>query len=174
MSGLAPDAGVRPADAPGDDAVGALRAIWIKRVRRGPMDGADHARLVADRGIEGNANQNGRRQVTIIEEEAWQRLMAQLGGTLDPSSRRANLMISGLRLADSRDRLLRIGECVIDIRGETRPCERMDEALPGLREAMKVDWAGGVFGTIVRGGVIRVGDPVRFDGRAGDPPLRPR
>src|SRR5690606_26694303 len=83
-----------------------------------------------------------------------------------------------VRLADSRDRLLRIGECVIDIRGETRPCERMDEALPGLRDAMKPDWNGGVFGTIVVGGVIRVGDPVSFDGWADDatraPVLKPR
>src|SRR5690606_40637768 len=68
----------------------------------------------------------------------------------------------------SSDLLLRIGECVIDIRGETRPCERMDEALPGLREAMKPEWRGGVFGTIVAGGVIRVGDAVRFDGWADD------
>lgn len=175
MSGGVHSPGVQSAEpATRDDAVGVLRALWIKRMRRGPMDAVDRAVLVADRGIEGNANQNGRRQVTIIEEEVWQQLMARLGGTLDPSSRRANVMISGLRLAGSRDRLLRIGECVIDIRGETRPCERMDEALPGLREAMKPDWAGGVFGTIVRGGVIRVGDPVRFDGWAAERPLRSR
>ena len=145
--------------------VGVLRAIWIKRVRLGPMDPVGEATLVENRGILRNANQNGRRQVTLIEEEVWQQLMSQLGADLDPSARRANLMISGVRLADSRDRLLRIGECVIDIRGETRPCERMDEALPGLRDAMKPDWNGGVFGTIVVGGVIRVGDPVRFDRR---------
>ena len=158
--------------------VGVLRAIWIKRVRLGPMDPVGEATLVENRGILRNANQNGRRQVTLIEEEVWQQLMSQLGADLDPSARRANLMISGVRLADSRDRLLRIGECVIDIRGETRPCERMDEALPGLRDAMKPDWNGGVFGTIVVGGVIRVGDPVRFDGWADDatraPVLKPR
>src|SRR5690606_29617272 len=113
--------------------VGVLRAIWIKRVRLGPMDRVGEATLVENRGILRNANQNGRRQVTLIEEEVWQQLMSQLGADLDPSARRANLMISAVRLADSRDRLLRIGECVIDIRGETRPCERMDEALPGLR-----------------------------------------
>lgn len=147
---------------------GVLRAIWIKRVRLGPMDPVAEATLVENRGIVGNANQNGRRQVTIIEEEVWQRLMRETGGDLDPSSRRANLMITGVPLANSRDQLVRIGECVIDIRGETRPCERMDEALPGLREAMKPDWGGGVFGTIVKGGVIRVGDPVAFAGRADD------
>ena len=151
-----------------DHVTGVLRAIWIKRMRLGPMDPVNEASLVENRGILGNANQNGRRQVTIIEEETWQRLMQETGGSLDPSSRRANLMISGVHLAETRDRLLRIGECIIDIRGETRPCERMDEALPGLREAMKPDWAGGVFGTIVKGGIIRIGDAVQFDGRADD------
>lgn len=145
-----------------------LRAIWIKRMHRGPMDPVQEATLVENRGIVGNANQNGRRQVTIIEEEVWHRLMEDLAGDVDPSARRANLMISGLSLNASRDRLLRVGSCVIDIRGETRPCERMDEALPGLREAMKPDWAGGVFGTIVTGGVIRVGDEVGFAGWADD------
>ncbi len=153
--------------------VGVLRAIWIKRMRGGPMDPVEQATLVAQRGIAGNANQNGRRQVTIIEEEVWADLMAQLGGAIDPSSRRANLMIRGVSLARSRDRLLRVGECLIDIRGETRPCERMDEALPGLRDAMKADWCGGVFGTILEGGVVRMGDAVRFEGWA-DEALRQR
>lgn len=152
----------------GTAATAVLRAIWIKRVRRGPMDAVEQATLVANRGILGNANQNGRRQVTIIDEEMWTRLMHVLAGQLDPARRRANLMIRGLPLENTRDRLLRIGACLIDIRGETRPCERMDEALPGLREAMKPHWGGGVFGTIVEGGVVRVGDPVSLEGWADD------
>lgn len=51
------------------DATGTLRGIWIKRARLGPMDAVDHAALIENRGIVGNANQNGRRQVTIIEED---------------------------------------------------------------------------------------------------------
>ena len=45
--------------------VSRLEQIWIKRVRRGPMDAADRARVVAGRGIVGNANQGGKRQVTM-------------------------------------------------------------------------------------------------------------
>ena len=47
---------------------GRLEAIWIKRAKRGVMDPVSRATLVADRGITGNANQGGRRQVTIIEQ----------------------------------------------------------------------------------------------------------
>jgi len=139
---------------------GQLRKIWIKRMKRGPMDPVSSARLVANRGLAGNANQGGRRQVTIIEEEVWKDLMEQFGSNLPPSTRRANLMISGLELANSRGRILHIGECRIRVYGETKPCERMDEALPGLKHAMYDAWKGGAFGEVLDDGQINVGDQV--------------
>src|ERR671918_2641079 len=98
---------------------GRLEAIWIKRVRRGPMDGVARAELVAGRGLVGNANQGGRRQVTIIELEVWRDLMAELGATLSPSTRRANLLVSGIRLRATRGHRLEIGDCRLEILGET-------------------------------------------------------
>jgi len=142
---------------------GRLEAIWIKRAHRGPMDPVGHAVLVAGRGLVGNADQGRRRQVTIIEREVWERLMRELDGTVPPRARRANLMISGLSLAGERDRVLRVGECRIRVLGETRPCERMDEALPGLREAMKAHWGGGSFGEVLDDGQLTVGAAVRWD-----------
>jgi MOSC domain-containing protein YiiM len=142
---------------------GQLQAIWIKRAKLGPMDAVEEAELIAARGLVGNANQGGRRQVTIIEEEIWQDLMNELNGRLSPAARRANLMVRGIRLANSRGRILRIGQCSIRILGETRPCERMDEALQGLREALKPNWGGGAFGEVVNDGRIVVGDAVRLE-----------
>jgi MOSC domain-containing protein YiiM len=126
------------------------------------MDPVKTATLVAGHGIAGNADRGGKRQVTVISQERWGELMAQLGAQVSPSARRANLMVSGVDLRESRGRLLRVGPCEILVRGETRPCERMDEALPGLREAMKAGWGGGAFGEVTRGGEIAVGDEVAW------------
>lgn len=139
---------------------GRLEAIWLKRARRGPMDAVAAAELVAGHGIVGNANQGGRRQVTLIEMEVWHALMRELNAALSPSARRANLMLSGIRLPGTRGCLLEIGQVRLEVFGETRPCERMDEALPGLRTAMSPSWRGGVFATVLTDGRIRVGDPV--------------
>ena len=142
--------------------VGRLEAIWVKRAKRGPMDRNESATLVANRGIVGNADQGRRRQVTIIAQERWAALMAEVGATLDPSARRANLMVSGVDLAHSRGKTLQIGLVRIQIYNETRPCERMDEAHPGLQAAMKTNWGGGAFGIVLDDGEIRIGDPVQW------------
>jgi MOSC domain-containing protein YiiM len=141
---------------------GRLEAIWIKRSHRGPMDPVSMGKLAAGRGLVGNAGQGRRRQVTLIEREVWERLMAELGGSISPAARRANLMVSGIDLAESRERILRVGACQLRIGGETRPCERMDEALPGLRRLMARNWGGGVFAQALSDGDIAVGDEVAW------------
>ncbi|MCB0165056.1 MAG: MOSC domain-containing protein [Anaerolineae bacterium] len=141
---------------------GKLEAIWLKRMKRGPMDPVTQAHLTTGRGLDGNANQGGKRQVTIIEQGVWENLMGALGADLDPSARRANLMVSGLKLADSRHKVLQIGSCRIRIYGETKPCEQMDEAFPGLQDAMRDKWGGGAFGEVLDDGDITVGDTVAW------------
>jgi MOSC domain-containing protein YiiM len=131
-------------------------------MRLGPMDPANQATLKANTGIVGNANQGGKRQVTLIEKEVWETTMAELGAAIDPSARRANLMVSGLPLADSRGRVLQIGDCRIRIYGETKPCETMDAVWPGLQDMLRDNWKGGAFGEVLNDGDIAVGDAVRW------------
>ncbi|HEU5183068.1 MAG TPA: MOSC domain-containing protein [Gemmatimonadaceae bacterium] len=146
-----------------DDEPGRLEAIWIKRVHLGKMDPVDEAQLVEGRGIVGNVDRSRRRQVTLLEREAWNRVMASLGADAEPSGRRANLLMSGVSLARTRGRILRIGEARVVIGGETTPCERMEEVHRGLRAALAPDWGGGAFAQVLRGGLIRVGDAVTWD-----------
>jgi MOSC domain-containing protein YiiM len=142
---------------------GRLDGIWLKRAHRGPMDARDSVVLIAGKGIEGGIDRSSRRQVTIIEREIWEGLMRETGADAPPSTRRANLMISGVALADTRKRVLRIGVARLEIAGETKPCERMEEAVPGLRAAMYPNWRGGAFAMVLTGGEIRVGDEVEWE-----------
>ena len=141
---------------------GKLEAIWLKRAKRGPMDSQARAMLNANRGLVGNANQGGKRQVTLIEKEVWAERTAQAGTTLDPAARRANLMVSGIALTNTRGRVLQVGQTRLRIYGETKPCERMDEAHQGLKAVMYPDWGGGAFAEVLEDGEIAVGDSVRW------------
>ena len=142
--------------------MGRIERIWIKRAHRGPMDRAESARLERERGVLGSANYGGRRQVTIISLERWAEMMTRLHADVDPAARRANLLVSGVDLAETRGRILAAGSCRLAIGGETRPCERMEEAHAGLQEVMRERWGGGAWATVLEGGEIRVGDPVEW------------
>ena len=144
---------------------GRVEALFVKRMKRGPMDSVTEVNLVAGKGLAGNADQGGRRQVTILEREMWERVMKAVQGQLPTVARRANIVINGLRLSRSRKRILVIGSCRIRVLGETKPCERMEEAHPGLQEAMAQNWAGGVFGEVLDDGVIQIGDGVSWEAR---------
>ena len=126
------------------------------------MDSADRATLVAGRGIRGNADQRGHRQVTLLSHEHWNEITAHLPAP-DPVLRRANLLLTGIDLRGSRGKVLKLGACRIRILGETRPCERMDESCQGLREALAVPWGGGAFGEVLDDGDITVGDAARWE-----------
>jgi MOSC domain-containing protein YiiM len=126
------------------------------------MDARLTVRLVAGKGVAASADRSRARQVSLIEREVWEALMQQAGANAPPSSRRANLMISGIALANSRGRLLKIGSTVLRIGGETKPCERMDEVVSGLRALMYPDWRGGAFAQVVEGGEIALGDAVEW------------
>ena len=142
---------------------GRLEAIWIKRIHGGPMTPATSATLVAGKGLAESANHGGTRQVTVIEREVFDGLRSSLDPAVDPSMRRANLMVSGVRLQGTRRHTLWIGSCRIEVVGETRPCSLMDDALQGLRKALEPGWGGGAYGRVLVGGEIRVGDEVRLE-----------
>lgn len=149
--------------------MGEILSIWLKRAHHGPMDrvdsgalpGADFAAMRIRVGGVRSRSSTKRHGATLRREVA---------ADVDPSARRANVLLRGLDLENSRGRLLRLGECVIRNFGEMRPCELMDEAQPGLRRALATRWRGGTFGEIVTGGTIRVGDPASWSDAARPDP----
>ena len=141
---------------------GRLEQIWLKRAHRGPMDRVESAMLVAGKGVADSANFGSTREVTIVSLERWLEITSELGADIDPSRRRADLLVSGVDLERSRGRLLNVGACLLRIGGEVRPCDRMEEAHRGLREVMAPRWGGGAWAEVIRGGEIRTSDPVAW------------
>jgi hypothetical protein len=81
---------------------GRVEAIWVKRSVRGVMDPADEVDMVAGKGVARDASfGRSRRQVTLIETEVFDRVRLALPAA-EPVMRRANILLSGVRLAESR------------------------------------------------------------------------
>jgi MOSC domain-containing protein YiiM len=130
-------------------------------------------------GIEGDYHYKGlipdtsydkdwRRQVTLLSHEQWSETCGELGVSheiLPWQVRRANILVGDIRFNEGCvNKILRIGSTVrLQITGETKPCNRMDEVHPGLREALIPGWRGGVTCNIREGGVIKVDDEVRWE-----------
>ena len=142
---------------------GKLAAIYLKRAHGGPMDAQETGELEAGQGLVGSADRGGRRQVTLLSSERWAELMAEVGTSLEAGARRANLVLSGVELENTRGRVLRVGSCRLRIGGETRPCELMEETAAGLQEAMRQRWGGGAFAEVLDGGSIAIGDVVVWE-----------
>ncbi len=140
-----------------------LEAIWIKTERKKPMKSVPEARLIEGKGIEGSIDQGGYRQVTLLDADAWETATKSLGVDVEPDARRANLLVRGVDLEETKGRVICVADSRIAIRGETLPCERMEEAAPGLKKALKPAWRGGVYGIVLTGGTLALGAPVKWE-----------
>jgi MOSC domain-containing protein YiiM len=118
------------------------------------------AEAVPGTGLEGDQKRGRTRQVTLLAAESWEAATAELGVAAPPSSRRANIVIRGLDLEDTIGRRVRLGPVLIQVHGETDPCEMMDRVAPGLKEALIPHRRAGVFGAVIEGGSIAIGDAV--------------
>lgn len=127
------------------------------------MEEQETLRLSEGKGVEGDHQFGGGRHLTLIFEDDWNAAARDVGREVDPAGRRANVLLSGgngVRYLDTR---LRLGATVVEIKGITDPCAIMNRAAEGMREALVPDGRAGIWGQIVAGGEIRLGDDLRTD-----------
>lgn len=142
-----------------------IAGLAIKPAHYAPMQEVPEVSVTAE-GIEGSAWATSVRRVTLLFQEQWDEVQRELDATISWPTRRANVLIAGLRPQQIMKKRVRLGEVELDIHGETKPCERMDQAHNGLKNALKPDMRGGVYGSVVRPGRICVGDTVTVVGES--------
>lgn len=148
--------------------MGRLIGIARRDRKRGAMQELSTAEVDSSSGVARDfRGRPGDRQVTIISSEAWQAACGEVGAALPWTTRRANLLVEGLRLPQQPGRVLRIGDLRLEITMETEPCSRMDEQHEGLTAALAPDWRGGVCCRVLSAGTIRIGDAVSVEADAG-------
>ncbi len=142
---------------------GTVLSIARRSASRAPMEEIEAAEVSVEAGVEGDLRGGpGDRQVTVLTREGWDAACAELGEDLPWTTRRANILIEGLRVEGRLGGTIRIGDLELSIAGETDPCARMEEQRTGLRRALTPDWRGGVTCRVARGGAVRVGDRVEL------------
>lgn len=147
----------------GPMAPGRVAWIGLRPERRSPVIAVEVAELVAGSGIVGDhfrSANNSPRQVTLIQREHLDAIASFLGvERIDPSALRRNIVVEGVNLLALKDRRIRIGEAELAWSGECDPCGRMEENL-GAGGYNAVRRHGGVTARVVKGGRVRIGDPV--------------
>ncbi len=142
------------------------RVDWIGvRHRRGqPVATPAQVEALEGRGLEhdhASARRGGRRQVTLIQAEHLPIIGEFTEKSPKPELLRRNFVISGINLQALVGNAFQIGEAVFKATGLCPPCRQMEEALgAGGRTAM--EGMGGITAQVLRGGLIRVGDEIRF------------
>lgn len=140
---------------------GRLIGIARAKVLVAPLEEMEKAQVSVSAGIEGDARgMKPGRQVTVLFREGWEDACRDVAAELPWTTRRANLYVEGADRPHAIGGEIAVGDVVLAVMHETRPCELMERAHLGLRNALTPDWRGGVCCNVVRGGAIRVGDTV--------------
>ena len=143
--------------------MGRLAGIARREKKRAPMETLESAEISAETGVANDSRgKPGKRQVSLLSEEAWQAACDDTGTDAPWTTRRANLLIEGLDLPKTAGQIVAIGDVRLRTTVEIDPCSRMDEQVPCLTDALTPDCRGGIGCEVIAGGVVSVGDEVRI------------
>lgn len=128
------------------------------------MESLEEITISVAAGLDGDyRGSHERRKVTVVTRAGWEEACDTVGRAVPWIARRANLLLDGLEPLDIVAGHIRVGPVLLEILGETRPCERMDEACPGLMEALVPNRRAGSYCRVLSGGTVRIGDAVSVE-----------
>jgi MOSC domain-containing protein YiiM len=134
--------------------MGTVANLFLKTQSGKPMTVVTTVTAVSGEGILGDASYGKRkRQVLLIDSETLSEF------ELNPGDVRENVTLAGFELAklSPYDQLM-VGEILLAVTGPCEPCSMLDELRLGLSSDIK--GRRGVLATVVRGGELKVGDPI--------------
>ncbi len=147
---------------------GEIESIHIAAAPKTPMQRVDQVEAIAGAGLRGDRYANGQGtffkpepdfELTLIEAEAVEALARDYGLQLEAGNARRNLVTRGVALNHLVGREFKVGDVVIRGIRLCEPCTHL-QALTGLDVIKGLRHRGGLRAQIVKGGIIRVGDPV--------------
>ena len=142
--------------------VGTVIGLAIRTAVGGPMQELERLEAVQDGGVEGDVVAPTDRGITLMSSHQWQEVVEELGVDYPWYTRRANVLVDCDRLGHLMGQTLELGKVVIEVKGETDPCAVMERIDPRLKQALAPDWRGGIYGRVIQGGTISLGDTLKL------------
>lgn len=144
--------------------IGKVEWIGLRAERRKDLNVVSEVEANTETGLVGDRynGKNGKRQVTLIQQEHLVAVGAILGrDALDPNLLRRNIVVSGLNLLALKEKQFKIGDAILEMTGLCHPCSRMEENL-GVGGYSAMRGHGGITARVVANGKIKKGDRVEF------------
>ena len=139
---------------------GSVLALALRPVKSKEVIVQDTLELSPQAGVIGDHGTSRRRQVSLLDEDSWNAACIEVDEALNWTTRRSNVLVSGLDLQNLVGSQIRLGSALVEVMGEVVPCHVMDAAKKGLKHALKPDWRGGVYGRVIESGQVHVGDKI--------------
>lgn len=130
--------------------------LWVRPAEGAPMREHDALVIETGRGVVGDHSFGRMRHVTIIFEDDWNEAAREIGRPVDPSGRRANVLLSGGGGARFVGTRLQLGEILLEVKGIVSPCPVMEKAGVGMMKALQPNGRSGIWGRVLQGGTLRL------------------
>ena len=151
---------------------GKIEEIYIVAEMGRPLASVNEVTVLEGRGIAGDRyaalagtftkeeeEGDAGKHVTLIEAEAIEAALEEFGEDFSKGRSRRNIVTRGIRLNDLINHRLRIGEVIFKGERHCHPCGHLSKlTATDARTSLKM--RGGLRTTVIKGGILRVGDTI--------------